>query len=125
MPTAGATRRPVLVDYKTAADAGREAFGKSVANFGYHMQADWYSQGYRALFGVCPAFAFIVQEKEPPYRVAIYTLKQSALSLGNDANERAIRIYKHCAETGDWPGYDPDPQEIDIPVWAYREVDNL
>lgn len=120
MPEPHATRRAVLVDYKTTADAGKAAFARSIANFGYHQQADWYAQGYYELTGVYPAFAFVAQEKEPPYRVAVYQLKQSAISLGNDLNERAIRIYKECAETGEWPGYDPGPQEIDVPVWAYR-----
>lgn len=121
MPEPHAVRHPALVDYKTTADAGPSAFAKSVANFGYHQQAEWYAQGYCEMTGVYPAMAFICQEKEPPYRVAVYQLAESAIELGSVLNDRAVAIYAHCAETGEWPGLDPAPQFIDLPAWAYRE----
>lgn len=125
MPEPDPRRRPVLVDYKTTADAGPKAFAKSVANFGYHQQADWYCTGYAAMFGAAtgdaPVMAFIAQEKEPPYRVAVYQLHPDALRRGRELNERALAVYRECTETGDWPGYEPEPQVIDIPYWAYRD----
>lgn len=125
MPEPDPRRRPVAVDYKTTADASAAEFAKSIANFGYHLQADWYSAGYLAMFGDrigdVPAFAFICQEKEPPYRVAVYELHPSALRLARQRNQEAMRIYRECTENGDWPGYEPDPQVIDLPYWSYKE----
>ena len=127
MPEPDPRRRPVIPDYKTSADASPPAFAKSIANFGYHMQADWYCAGYQAMFGAAiadlPVMAFIVQEKEPPYRVAVYELSTDALRRGRELNERAMAVYRECAENGDWPGYDPEPQVIDLPYWAYRDED--
>lgn len=125
MPEPDPRRRPVLADYKTTVNAGPKLFAKSIADFGYHQQADWYCDGYAAMFGDrigdYPVMAFIVQEKEPPYRVAVYELHQDALRFGRQRNEEAMRIYRECTETGDWPGYEPGPQVIDLPYWAYRE----
>lgn len=125
MPEPHPARRPVLVDYKTTVSAGPKSFAKSIADFGYHMQADWYCAGYQAMFGAVigdlPVMAFIGQEKEPPYRVAVYQLHPDALRKGRADNERAMEIYRDCTESGIWPGYEPDVQVIDLPYWSYRE----
>lgn len=123
MPEPDPARRPVIPDYKTTASASPAEFAKSIANFGYHLQADWYSAGYAAMFGDrigdLPVFAFICQEKEPPYRVAVYQLHPSALRLARQRNQEAMRIYRECTESGEWPGYEPDVQVIDLPYWSY------
>lgn len=127
MPEPQAGWRTVIADYKTTADASPKGFAKSVANFGYHQQADWYTAGYLAMYGHViadiPVFAFIAQEKTPPYLVAVYRLSPDALALGRDRNERAMEIYRDCTEAGTWPGYQPDPEIelLDLPNWAYRE----
>ncbi len=127
MPEPDPGRRPVIPDYKTAASAGPKAFAKALADFGYHHQGDWYPAGYAAMFGDrigdYPVMAFIVQEKEPPYRVAVYQLHQDALKFGRKRNEKAMRIYRECTENDDWPGYEPGPQVLDLPYWAYRDED--
>lgn len=125
MPEPDPARRPVIPDYKTTADASPSAFAKSIANFGYHLQADWYTAGYYAMFGAAigdlPVMAFIAQEKEPPYRVAVYQLHPDALRRARELNERAMAVYAECTQTGEWPGYEPEPQIIDLPYWSYRE----
>ena len=127
MPEPDPARRPVIPDYKTAASAGPKAFAKALADFGYHHQGDWYPAGYAAMFGDrigdYPVMAFIVQEKEPPYRVAVYQLHPDALKLGRKRNEKALAIYRECTENDDWPGYEPGPQVLDLPYWAYGEED--
>lgn len=127
MPEPDPRRRPLIPDYKSCASAAPGDFSKAIANYGYHQQADWYSAGYAAMFGDrigdWPGFAFICQEKEPPYRVAVYELCATALKRGRQLNDRAMAIYALCTETGDWPGYEPDPQVIDIPYWAYLDED--
>lgn len=39
----------LLADLKTAADTSEEAFAKSVVNFGYDLQAYWYTWGYQEI----------------------------------------------------------------------------
>lgn len=127
MPEPHAARLPVITDYKTTASAAPSKFAKSLADFGYHQQDDWYCAAYRALFGHLisrpPVFVLIAQETKPPYRVACYQMPAPALKLGRQLNERAMAIYRECTETGQWPGYDPDVQWLDLPYWAYRNED--
>ncbi len=44
---------PVIVDYKTASDAGYRAFLRDVVNYGYYFQAAMYSEGV-IHNGLCP-----------------------------------------------------------------------
>ena len=110
---------PIIADYKTADSAEPEKFRKAAADYGYHQQHAWYSDGVAALFGVMPSFVFVVQEKQPPYLVSIVEWHPEAIRIGRRRNERAIGIYRECVKNGEWPGYtDDEPAEIMLPAWA-------
>ena len=112
--------RPVVPDYKTAVSASPEAFSKAVNERGYHQQAAWYLDGLRALdlAGEDAAFAFVVQEKTPPYLVAVYQLDVAALMIGAYRNRKALRTYAECTASGHWPGYSTDIETVSLPAWA-------
>jgi hypothetical protein len=126
MPEPDPRRRPQLADYKTCASAAPGKFSKAVADFRYYLQAHVYTTGYNALFGdriAAPAdFNLIAQETKAPYRVAVYRLHPDALRKGRDDASRAMEIWHDCTEAGVWPGYDPEPQVIDLPYWSYKET---
>jgi hypothetical protein len=123
MPHPDPRRRPVIADYKTTADASPAEFAKTMAKYRYYLQAERYSAGYAAIFGVHPLYAIVAQERTPPYRVAVYELHPDALRKGHEDARRAMAIYRECSETGVWPGYDPAPRVLDLPYWAYRNED--
>lgn len=127
MPEPDPRRRPILVDYKTCASAAPKAFSKAIADYRYYLQAHVYTAGYNCLaglqIGAPAAFAFIAQERTAPYRVAVYELHPDALRKGREDARRAMAIYAECTETDTWPGYEPGPQVIDLPYWAYRDED--
>lgn len=129
MPEPGPRRRPILVDYKTTDKGGAapKKFSKAIADFRYYLQAAVYTAGYNCMFGmetgVPAAFALIAQERVAPYRVAVYELHPDAIAKGRKDMQRAMAIYAECTETGTWPGYEPDPQVIDLPYWFYRDED--
>jgi hypothetical protein len=120
---------PVIVDYKTCADASKRAFPKSVDNFGYHVQAAQYCDGWRAIYGTDPAFVFVAQETKPPYLVATYQLDAEALAIGRDAMNRAMEIWRDCraAEAEEalyaWPGYSHEIETIALPRWSSHRED--
>ena len=100
------------------------AFGRAAAAYGYHMQAAWYLDLWRDLGADVEAFAFIVQEKTPPYLVEVVELDEDALDLGRRRNARALEIYRDCRASGVWPGYsgrDDQSTTVDLPPWAYRD----
>jgi len=125
LPTGRTVLGRVLVpDYKTAKDAGPEAFAKAVHDRGYHQQAPFYLDGLRALglAGDDAAFAFVVQEKTPPYLVAVYQLDTAALMIGAYRNRKALRIFAECTASGRWPGYSNDIETVSLPAWVEKRA---
>lgn len=118
-PDVDAGRRLILGDYKTCANASNAAFSKAAASYGYHLQADWYLEGVRTLCGVDdPAFVFIAQEKTPPYLVNVVELDATAMQIAHDRNRQAIDTFVACSESGEWPGYPTEVQQIALPRWV-------
>lgn len=109
--------RLIVPDYKTARTANPALFPRSAADYGYHMQDDYYLEGIRAHeLAAEVAFVFIVQEKTPPYLVSVCAFKDSDRALAHDQNRQAIELYHKCKTTGSWPGYD-DIYYVDLPTW--------
>lgn len=127
MPEPDPARRPILADYKTTDKGGAAPakFSKAMADFRYYMQASVYTAGYNTVFGARiggpAAFVLIAQERVAPYRVACYELYPDALRKGREDAARAMAIYAECTQTGEWPGYSPGIELLDLPYWAYRE----
>ncbi len=110
----------LLIDLKTTSDASEDAFARSVHTFGYHTQADHYARGYAAASGRdCEGVLFVVVESEFPFACAAYELNALALAEARVLNERALRTYAQCMQSGEWPGYGDTVRVIGLPAWAY------
>ena len=113
------TERGVIVDIKTTRDASPEGFAKSIAQYRYHVQAAFYSDGYAAAFREDPkGFAFIAVETEPPYLVAVYVASWQMILRGRADYEADLAKFRECRDTDTWPGYSSAPLTIDLPKWA-------
>jgi len=116
--------RPILADLKTTTDAGPGALGRTVAQYGYHQQAAWYLDGYRALHpGSDPAMLFVFVEKAAPYLVNVAELDEPTLRAGQARNRRALEIYRDCTEADLWPGYPDEIELVSLPAWADRDLE--
>jgi len=123
LPDVQPGRRLLVADYKTCHSADPEALSKASHQFGYHQQADWYLAGCRAL-GLADdtaAFVFVAQEKHPPYLVTVFELDHVAMRIGAARNRRAIDVYQHCHQTGEWPPYVDGVTQLALPRWAEIE----
>lgn len=113
------TERGVIVDLKTTRDASPEGFAKSIAQYRYHVQAAFYSDGFRAAFGSAPrGFVFIAVETEPPYLVGVYVASETMVLRGRADYEADLARFRECRDTDTWPGYSDAPLTIDLPKWA-------
>lgn len=118
LPHAGGPGRFIAVDYKTCASADPESIMRSVYNYGYHQQDDWYLDGIRAVgLDDDPAMVFIFQEKQPPFLVNTIQLTATARLIARDLNRQAIEIYAACKEAGRWPGYSAEIEPVGLPPW--------
>lgn len=109
-----------LPDVKTtSSSAAPAAFGRTAAQFGYHVQAAFYTDAYELLTGVRPEFPFVVVEKTAPHLVSVVNLDDEAVDVGRSRYRDALDTYTRCTETGVWPGYTETLAEtVALPRWA-------
>lgn len=107
-----------VVDFKTTRNASKRAIAKSVAEYGYHQQADFYLRGRAALGLPSRPFLFVFVEIDPPYPVTVVQLDDDALAAGHRRNTEALQVWASCSESGHWPGYSEDVETISLPAWA-------
>lgn len=96
------------LDLKTTDDVSEEGFGYTIAKRRYDVQAAWYLDILRALYGsdAPRAFAFIAVQKSRPYDVAVHYLTDQQIELGRMLYRSDMLRLLECYETGRWPGAD-------------------
>lgn len=113
-----------LIDLKTVRSASPNDFGKTAHEFGYHQSAAHYIDGVKAATGEDLPFHFVLVEKTAPYFVSVVELDIEAVNIGRQLNDRAKRIYRECADSGNWPGY-PSGELVSLPMWAIYQAEEL
>jgi hypothetical protein len=111
-----------IVDYKTARSCRREDLERAFNEHGYPQQQEWYIDAGVALDVADPEkpFQFVLQEKEPPYLVVVTTCDPMAREIGRHLNTVALNTYAICRDSGEWPGYLPNPMTA-LPSWVERQ----
>lgn len=111
----------ILLDVKTTQDASPDGFPRSIANFGYHLQAAWYSDGFERASGLrVLGFVFAAVESDYPHAAAAYMLDDESLGTARAENRRLLECYEACKSANDWPGYPTDIGILSLPAWARR-----
>lgn len=109
------------IDYKTCMDASQRGFSRSIADYGYHIQAAMAKDGYKENGIDLTHFFFICQEKEAPYNVEVYYLSERAVALGQYEYQEALLNLAQSKIEKSWHGYtDHAMTEIDLPEWKYK-----
>lgn len=118
----GSSNTPLtVVDYKSAAAVDDASMAKSMAGWGYHQQGAWYEDAAEALGLVPPAgvvFLLVYQLSTPPYLVRVAQPDPEAIQWGRVRNHKALAVYRQCALTGKWPGYERGLVRLSLPRWA-------
>lgn len=107
-----------IVDLKTVPEEGASPaeFARKIADLDYHMQAAHYCD----LFGT-DKFIFIAVEKKGFPGVAAYQLSAEAIEIGRRTNDALLTQLARSTQTGEWPGYSTDVQQIDLPAWKVKQ----
>jgi len=109
-----------VLDVKTTVDPSPEGFARQVANFGYHIQDQFYRR-VLTLNGVeIDRFIFIAVGKEAPYPVGVYELDWRTLEEGKAAVKYALEQYATAQQTGIWDYGYGSLQTLQIPPYAFK-----
>lgn len=110
---------PICADLKTTEKGLDDAsIEKTVWEYGYHAQADWYSRGYHAVHGVWPDFMFIFVSAKAPHLVRVIRLDDAFRVDAHARNGEALQTWRHCTASGVWPRYPNDLTPLSPPRWA-------
>ena len=112
------TAHGVLIDLKTSNDAGYSDFSRQIANYRYHVQDAFYTDGFRQCGIDVNTFIFVVIEKAPPYGIGIYELSAEDRQWGREMYQRDLRVFDRCMKEQQWPGYPQEIRMIDLPRYA-------
>lgn len=84
--------RGIIVDVKTTADASKDGFVKSIANFGYHIQAAFYMDTLRSLGMRADKFMFVAIETKEPFMIGLYELDEVSIEHGRSQYKKALEL---------------------------------
>lgn len=112
----------VIDDVKTCGQsADPRRWQRTMLSIGADLQARFYTRGIKALTGHEPDFRFVVIEVHPPYAVSVVSLAPSLAALADAKVDYAIRTWKRCIESGDWPSYPGRVAYVEAPAYAEAE----
>lgn len=111
----------VNVQYKTTeTSASPESFGAGLlVKGGYHVQAYHQARGIKATCKTdeLPKTIWIVQELQPPYAVSILGMSPSLQELADSQWSYALKTWRKCLASGDWPAYPNRVCWIEARAW--------
>ena len=115
-----------IIHYKTTGrSANPEAFASHMVDMGYDLAAAFYAQGLAAVSTV-HAFdvksVFLLQETEPPYACSLVGLSPGLMELGMLKAERAIKVWRQCLLSGDWPAYPTEVCYAEPKPWHMNQM---
>lgn len=97
-----------VLDLKTTDDVSQIGFGYTIAQRRYHVQAAFYLDVLRLLYGsdAPRTFVFIAAQKTRPYDVAVHYLTEAQIELGRLLYRRDLERLLTCQGADYWPGVD-------------------
>ena len=108
----------IILDYKTTVDANYDSFMRSIAKYGYHVQARWYVNGTKEITGDTYTYIIVAQESDPPFDYMIHEVLPDSLDQGSMIIHPVLETYAECLEKDEWPGYSHEIHGVILPPWA-------
>jgi exodeoxyribonuclease VIII len=109
----------MLLDPKTTTDASDAAVKNTIARYGYHHQAEWYSRGIAQATGLPVAgFIFAFVESSYPFACSVHEIDPDSYDVARRENREALQLYAACTRSGVWPGYSQEVKSTGLPRWA-------
>ena len=115
------TNDGVSVDVKKTQDLRK--FGRSVADYRYHVQDAMYSFIYKQITGEdLKSFYFLAVEENSPYSCKMFELDELAKEIGQYYFRKNLRTYADCINSGKWPHKEIDGV-IELSNWEITKYE--
>lgn len=111
-----------VLDLKTTDDVSLYGFGRTIMQRRYDVQAAWYLDILRHLYGrdAPEGFAFIPAQKTRPHDVAVQWAPPEMIERGRQLYRRDIQRLLECRFNNNWPGADGGQLlKAQLPNYAY------
>lgn len=113
-------------EYKTCVSIHHVKLSYDVFKYGYEMQAAMALDGIAAVLKIRPfGIAHVVQEKTPPYLAELRCFNADQIQWGRRQYRKALRIFAHCLERNEWPGYTTIPWVFHTPFSVQKEMESF
>lgn len=89
-------KRPFIWDLKTTVDASHDKFSRDAYNYGYHLQAGIYLEGYMRKDYSFPEFYHVVVEKSAPFGVNVFLASSDFITLGKQQCRHILDEIAYC-----------------------------
>lgn len=105
-------------DFKTtSASADPHRWTRTLFTIGADIQVVFYLRGLKAITGAEALMRFVVQETYPPYALSVVSLGPDVLAVAESKVEYAVRCWRECMASGEWPGYSTEVCYAELPPW--------
>lgn len=119
----------MVCDLKSTRDLACD-FEKSIANFGYGMQAAWYRAVLRSAMEssgrMLPddfSFVFLVVESVAPFGTAVYRMSDEVMDCYSERLPELQKLWWKCVAENKYPGWPQDDVvDIGLPHWALKKL---
>ena len=119
----------MVCDLKSTRDLACD-FEKSIANFGYGMQAAWYRAVLRSAMEssgrMLPddfSFVFLVVESVAPFGTAVYRMSDEVMDCYSERLPELQKLWWKCVAENKYPGWSQDDVvDIGLPPWAMKKL---
>jgi hypothetical protein len=119
----------MVLDLKTTRDLACD-FEKSIANFGYGLQAAWYREVLCSVFAsegrLMPddfSFVFLVVETAFPHGTAVYRMSDEVMDCYSDRLVELQKQWWECVLKNEYKGWpQTDVVDISLPAWAMKKL---
>ena len=115
----------ITPDIKTCRDASRAGFSRSVIDYSYHTQSEFYRIAARASGLGDGDFCFIAIETEPPFGVAVYSIDEPTRRVARVLIDLWVDSIKRAEDAGHFDCYPRGVIEIGAPSWYLKQFDTI
>ena len=110
-----------VLDLKTASTLDPRTFGGQCARLGYHNQAAFYLDGYRAATGEAAEYYVLAVESAEPNDVCVYRMPAAVIAAGREENATLVSVLADCESRNEWPGRCAEVVDLPFPEWGMGE----